>query len=560
MPQAETVNPPQRITLCLSGGGLRATFFHLGVITALRENGLLGRVKEVFSVSGGSITAAHLALNWSHYDGSSQEFEAAAKELRAIAARDIRGRVLRRWALSWALIVPRLLGLRRIALLQREYEAIFGRKRLRDSADANAGRPELHLLATSFNTGHLCSFTEGHFIIERASGPEQHDADTVRLSVAVAASSAFPPMFPPLKLTREMLGTPEENFPYPVSLTDGGVYDNLGFKKFSLINARRDKAVDAVILSDGSGAFQSFVRNEFAGLISRNVRATDILMRRTAEEIISLAAAVEDFPVVHVSIGDTLPNRPLPIATQRQLQSIRTDLDTFSKLEVDLLVNHGRDLALDRLGRFKTTPPMEVAAAQPVGDLEAIDKTVRRSAIRRIGFVNLRDWATYAVAAVALLYGSIAVFGYREYIAKEITDLTAEKKMAQDRLFNATREIIEIKGGGSTGPAVDASTTVDRKNYVVWVQFAGTLTREQMRDFNARITAKGWNVPGASQGGERTTNAAGLREVRFGPSTGEAAARLLASDIDGIGIVPGPVATKRISIIPNNSLEIWISK
>src|ERR1700754_3902754 len=59
------------ITLCLSGGGLRATYFHLGVIWALRQKGLLKKVKRVYAVSGGSIAAAHFALNWSKYVGSS---------------------------------------------------------------------------------------------------------------------------------------------------------------------------------------------------------------------------------------------------------------------------------------------------------------------------------------------------------------------------------------------------------------------------------------------------------------------------------------------------------
>jgi predicted acylesterase/phospholipase RssA len=52
------------IALCLSGGGFRATFFHLGVVRVLRDLGLLSRITDVFSVSGGSILAGHLALNW----------------------------------------------------------------------------------------------------------------------------------------------------------------------------------------------------------------------------------------------------------------------------------------------------------------------------------------------------------------------------------------------------------------------------------------------------------------------------------------------------------------
>lgn len=52
------------IALCLSGGGYRAMLFHLGALFRLNEAGLLLKLTRVSSVSGGSITAAVLALKW----------------------------------------------------------------------------------------------------------------------------------------------------------------------------------------------------------------------------------------------------------------------------------------------------------------------------------------------------------------------------------------------------------------------------------------------------------------------------------------------------------------
>jgi NTE family protein len=51
------------IGLCLSGGGFRASLFHLGALRRLNELGILARkdFKTIASVSGGSITAAALA-------------------------------------------------------------------------------------------------------------------------------------------------------------------------------------------------------------------------------------------------------------------------------------------------------------------------------------------------------------------------------------------------------------------------------------------------------------------------------------------------------------------
>jgi predicted acylesterase/phospholipase RssA len=53
-----------KLGLALSGGGFRATLFHLGVVRFLRDARALQDVTEVASVSGGSILAAHLVLNW----------------------------------------------------------------------------------------------------------------------------------------------------------------------------------------------------------------------------------------------------------------------------------------------------------------------------------------------------------------------------------------------------------------------------------------------------------------------------------------------------------------
>ena len=62
----------KKIGLALSGGGFRATLYHLGLVRFLRDAGLLSQVTHITSVSGGSIIAAHLALNWGHFTGSAK--------------------------------------------------------------------------------------------------------------------------------------------------------------------------------------------------------------------------------------------------------------------------------------------------------------------------------------------------------------------------------------------------------------------------------------------------------------------------------------------------------
>ena len=118
-----------RIGLALSGGGFRATLYHLGVIRFLRDSDLLDRVSHITSVSGGSVLAAHLVLNWDRYSGSPGQFEDAAKDLLDFFSLDVRNRVVRRYPwLAGLSVGSRLIHRRpsrlltRTGLLERYYE------------------------------------------------------------------------------------------------------------------------------------------------------------------------------------------------------------------------------------------------------------------------------------------------------------------------------------------------------------------------------------------------------------------------------------------------------
>jgi hypothetical protein len=82
-----------RLGLALSGGGFRATLFHLGVVRYLHEAGLLPQVRHVASVSGGSFLAAQLLRRWSAFTDPSG-FEDAARELVDFIQLDVRGRIV----------------------------------------------------------------------------------------------------------------------------------------------------------------------------------------------------------------------------------------------------------------------------------------------------------------------------------------------------------------------------------------------------------------------------------------------------------------------------------
>jgi NTE family protein len=83
------MNPAKsaRLGLALSGGGFRASFFHLGVLRRLAELDLLRHVTTLSTVSGGSILAAH------YYLAFRKVFETRKGELEQKDYQEIVGRV-----------------------------------------------------------------------------------------------------------------------------------------------------------------------------------------------------------------------------------------------------------------------------------------------------------------------------------------------------------------------------------------------------------------------------------------------------------------------------------
>src|SRR2546429_203337 len=99
----------KKIGLALSGGGFRATLYHLRLVRFLRDAGILSQVSHITSVSGGSIFAADLVLKWDQYNGSPSDFDAAAADLLAFVRLDVRNRIIRRFPLNLPARWPRRL-------------------------------------------------------------------------------------------------------------------------------------------------------------------------------------------------------------------------------------------------------------------------------------------------------------------------------------------------------------------------------------------------------------------------------------------------------------------
>jgi predicted acylesterase/phospholipase RssA len=255
--------PETNIGLALSGGGFRATLFHLGVIRFLAEIESLKSIKLVSAVSGGSILAAHLVLNWEKYNDL-RTFDDVAREVIGFVQQDVRGRILRKWVLGCLTIFPRFLLPKRSRwslgnLLQRAYSRLFREATIKKLRGPN--RPGVRFNCTSLTSGSPCFFDQSGFAWYKDSGITLISALDLPVAYAVAASSAFPPLFPPVEISNQTLSCDKDDFENTHRLTDGGVYDNLGIETLSLA---KKAGIETIFISDAEGNFDSDFDNRYS--------------------------------------------------------------------------------------------------------------------------------------------------------------------------------------------------------------------------------------------------------------------------------------------------------
>ena len=200
----------KRVGLALSGGGFRAAAFHLGAFRKLHQIGLLWKLDLLTCVSGGSIAGAFLACHW----GEDDALDKLENYLRtkSIAVSSVIGGVLDPFH-------------SRLDKLAATYERdLYGQRTLGSLQNG----PRLYLNSTNLATGNMFFFVAGGGPASKAEMGEwelgTNEAAGFPLSRAVAASSAFPPVFPPLRVDQAQY--PAAGVDY-VTLADGGVYDNL---------------------------------------------------------------------------------------------------------------------------------------------------------------------------------------------------------------------------------------------------------------------------------------------------------------------------------------------
>lgn len=454
-----------KVGLALSGGGFRASFYHLGVLARLAELDILRHVEVLSCVSGGSIIGACYwlalrrrmlkkpAMTRQDYLALVQDLiatfeENVAKDLRSmvqpsrallairmIRSRDIQG-VLNPEEVANALeehfLKPLWDGLSPSIMMSdlpftpADHDSALSGSPLFDLGKHNWLRenkvPALVLNATSVNTGRGWQFTatwmgespwalnEGADNIERLEWA-RYDVDAhwqIELARAIAASAAVPGVFSPLELSGEA---------YPdvrVQLVDGGVNDNQGIVSLLAMNC------NVLLASDASGQLrlERGPSPGVKGFISYANRAMDVLMERVRQ----------------ATFAD--------LVARKRTRAIRGLMFLHMKA--------GLDAETIRLNFSQETFEAERTALSPSGVRKDFQRAL--SELR----TDLNEFTVLESRALMACGYKMAAHGFEKQLAAEMPDLGTEPEAASTWAFSEL-----LKEITSTAPA-----TPNRVNYL----------------------------------------------------------------------------------------------
>jgi predicted acylesterase/phospholipase RssA len=309
-----------KLGLALSGGGFRASLFHIGVLAGLAELDMLRHVEVLSCVSGGSIVGAYYYLEIRKLLMDNEEGKIDRSQYIEIVERiaenflkgvklNIRTRVASNLIENVKMMfLPGYTRTNRLGSLYEEHlyshvpdadqnghqERILRNLTVRLKRDKpfkpkydNWKRtdkvPILILNATTINTGHNWQFTatwmgeppsqiestvDGNYRLRRMYFDKEvpDPLRDIHIGQAVAASSCVPGLFTPLELRDLYKGI-------TVRLVDGGVHDNQGV--FGLL----DQNCTVFIVSDASGQM-SAEDNPKDGIFNVLLRSSSISMAR----------------------------------------------------------------------------------------------------------------------------------------------------------------------------------------------------------------------------------------------------------------------------------------
>jgi NTE family protein len=381
----------ERIAICLSGGGYRASLFHLGALRRLHEMGILAKATWISSVSGGSILAGHLSdcmvkggmINGVAFQNWQKE---VADPFRRFTSRD-----MRTWPFfahvfwNWIWPTPR------VRHLEARYRKWLTQLALRELP----ATPNFILCATDLSFGVNWEFSRervGDYQAGYAKGAENWP-----LARAVTASACFPPLFGPMRVPAKPGDYEKGKYQRSdrarilakLALSDGGVYDNMGLEPVW-------EAANYLLVSDCGAPFDFRVGEtplrrllRYTSVVTSQTRALRVRMlfedwnekepcKRNSGTYWRLAAGLEE---------DTQKRFPAAqgysqLLVDDVLSRVRTDLDAFTEAEKSVLENHGYFNADYKIRRWLPQLPAPDAPAAAAPYPQWMDEARVRHALR----------------------------------------------------------------------------------------------------------------------------------------------------------------------------------
>lgn len=277
-------HPAESVGVSLSGGGYRASAFHLGTLNKLNEMGILPKVSVLSTISGGSITGAA----WCLHEGTYEDFHAGMIDKlhrECVIRKTLRSWICIRtilvilavltgvvWLMftpyAWVnlLLVPTALVLfskfqfvlfNVSAAIEKQYDKIFYHKKTLPELKE---RPVLAIGASNLHTGRPFTFSRTRmsdstyrYSHQYKSNPVTFVTDDFPVARAVMASSCVPFAFSPVRLAKRFYKHPEQYQTTKPVLVDGGVYDNQGIHKIA--HPSSTYYCETIITSDAGGNF-----------------------------------------------------------------------------------------------------------------------------------------------------------------------------------------------------------------------------------------------------------------------------------------------------------------
>ncbi len=281
--------PEQSIGVCLSGGGYRATLFHLGMLWRMNELGMLPRIGSITAVSGGAILAAHVGLVWDDLVFS-DETDIASNFYDVVIKPVLNGT-------SATIDVPSIVigaltpSSASVQLVSRLNKNFYQNKKL---TDFTADGPSITLRASAVQTKTGWWFSREYMGGEIFGILPVGDTE---VAVAVASSAGYPPLLAPTILDVSRLPGVErgwrerenrfdsnpqiaefwshrnesiEAIAKDFKLADGGIINNIGSEGCLNVDIK-----DALIVSSASG-FDSLIVDVGNNWLSQGMRAIDM--------------------------------------------------------------------------------------------------------------------------------------------------------------------------------------------------------------------------------------------------------------------------------------------